>query len=61
MSEKITVRCLRDFYKSGKGENARGFKGDLIEVSPKLAEYLSERNLVEVVFDDSEEEQTWQQ
>lgn len=53
---KIEVRVLRDFYKTGVGEDAKGFKGDLIMVSPNLAEWLSERNLVEVVIDDDDEE-----
>ena len=54
MSELIEVLVLRDFYKTGKGEDARGFAGDKICVSPALAELLSERNLVEVVSDDEE-------
>lgn len=61
MSEKLEVLVLRDFYKTGKGENARGLAGDKIYVSPELAEYLSERNLVEVIIDDGEEEEQWQQ
>jgi len=52
----IEVKVLRDFYKTGVGEDARGLKGDIIMVSPKLAEWLSERNLVEVVIDDDDEE-----
>ena len=55
MTDKIEVLVLRDFYKTGKGEDARGFAGDKIYVSAALAECLSERNLVEVVFDDEEE------
>ena len=55
MTETITVKVLRDFNKGGRGENARGFKGDVIEVSPALAEFLSERNLVKVVLDSDEE------
>ena len=57
MSELILVHVKQDFYKTGKGENARGFKGDYLEVSPALAEYLEERNIVEVVlFDEDDEE-----
>ena len=55
MTETITVKVLRDFNKTGVGEDARGFKGDTIKVSPALAEFLSERNLVKVVLDNDEE------
>ena len=55
MKELITVKVLRDFNKTGRGEDASGFKGDVIEVSPALAEFLSERNLVKVVLDNDEE------
>ena len=51
MNEIITVKVLRDFYKVGTGEEARGLAGDFIDVSPALAEWLAERNLVEVVID----------
>ena len=56
MSEQIEVLVLKDFYKTGKGENARGFAGDKIWVTPQLAEWLSERNIVSVVFDEDDEE-----
>ena len=61
MTELIEVLVLKDFYKSGKGENARGFAGDKIRVSPALAEWLSERNIVEVVLEEEEEIELWQQ
>ena len=51
----IEVLVLTDFAKTGKGENARGFAGDKIWVTPQLAEWLSERNIVSVIVEDDEE------
>ena len=49
--DRILVLCKQDFYKIGKGENAKGFKGDVIAISPALAEFLAEKNIVEVLYD----------
>jgi hypothetical protein len=57
MKELIKVRCLMDFVKGGVGENIRGFKGDILDVSPELAEYLAERNMVEVLFEENKDNQ----
>lgn len=54
MSETIKVICKMDFAKNGVGENAHGFKGQIIEVSPKLAEFLADKNIVDVILDEDE-------
>jgi len=51
----IEVLVLTDFAKTGKGESARGFAGDKIWVSAKLAEWLAEKNIVEIIIEDDEE------
>jgi len=64
MNDTLSVICLMDFYKSGKGENAKGLSGEIIQVSPALAEFLIEKNIVvlyDEIYSDNAEQNTWQQ